>query len=66
MLIISLGSLSASVPYLGVILLVICVCWIIAARSLDEQFTALQKEEMRAKLKAMKAELSASKAGAKK
>lgn len=66
MLIISLGSLSASVPYLGGILLVICLSWIVAARSLDVQFTELQKEEMRAKLAAAKAALAARRTAAKK
>lgn len=59
MLIIGLGSLAASVPYLGIILLGICGCWILAARSLDKQFTELQKDQMRSKLQAMKAELAA-------
>lgn len=66
MLILSLGSLAASVPYLAVILLVISGCWIVAARSLDKQFTELQKEEMRAKLQAKKAEAAAAMTEAKK
>lgn len=56
-LIIGFGSLSACVPYLGAILVVIVAAWIVAARSLDKQFTALQKEEMRAKLAEAKKEL---------
>jgi len=56
-LIIGFGSLSACVPYLGGILVVIVMAWIVAARSLDKQFTALQKEEMRAKLAEAKKEL---------
>ena len=56
-LIIGFGSLAACVPYLGAILVVIVGAWIVAARSLDKQFTALQKEEMRAKLAEAKKEL---------
>eukprot|EP00798_Chlamydomonas_sp_ICE-L_P031544 gene31544-6729_t len=43
-MIIGFGSLSASTPYLGAILLVIVLIWIGAAKSLDKQFTALQEE----------------------
>eukprot|EP00798_Chlamydomonas_sp_ICE-L_P010156 gene10156-8060_t len=43
-MIIGFGSLSASTPYLGAILLVIVLVWIRAAQSLDKQFTALQEE----------------------
>ncbi|KAI8470964.1 MAG: ADP/ATP carrier protein [Monoraphidium minutum] len=43
-MIIGFGSLAASTPYLGAILLMIVLGWIGAARSLDKQFTALQKE----------------------
>ena len=43
-MIIGFGSLAASTPYLGGILLVIVLMWLAAARSLDKQFTALQKE----------------------
>eukprot|EP00210_Caulerpa_lentillifera_P004031 g3846.t1 len=56
-LIIGFGSLAACVPYLGAILVVIVGAWIVAAKSLDTQFTALQKEEMRAKLAEAKKEL---------
>lgn len=38
-MIISFGSLAASTPYLGGILLVIVLLWLNAARSLDKQFT---------------------------
>lgn len=57
MLIIGFGSLSACVPYLGIILVCIVGAWIVAAKSLDKQFTALQKEEMRAKLAEAKKDL---------
>ena len=43
-MIIGFGSLAASTPYLGVILLSIVLVWIKAAASLNLQFTALQKE----------------------
>lgn len=43
-MIIGFGSLAASTPYLGVILLSIVLVWIGAAKSLDTQFVALQKE----------------------
>ncbi|PNH05486.1 ADP,ATP carrier protein 1, chloroplastic [Tetrabaena socialis] len=43
-MIIGLGSLAASTPYLGAILCVIIVLWIKAAASLNLQFTALQEE----------------------
>eukprot|EP00210_Caulerpa_lentillifera_P000338 g331.t1 len=56
-LIIGFGSLAACVPYLGGILVFIVCAWIVAARSLDKQFAALQKEEMRAKLAEAKKEL---------
>jgi ATP/ADP translocase len=38
-MIISFGSLAASTPYLGGILLVIVLLWLNSARSLDKQFT---------------------------
>lgn len=41
-MIIGFGSLAASTPYLGVILLGIVLLWIQAAASLDKQFTALK------------------------
>lgn len=43
-MIIGFGSLAASTPYLGAILISIILLWISAAASLDKQFTALQKE----------------------
>ena len=43
-MIIGFGSLAASTPYLGAILLVIVLGWISAARTLDKQFSAAQKE----------------------
>jgi AAA family ATP:ADP antiporter len=48
-MIISFGSLAASTPYLGGILLVIVLLWLNSARSLDKQFTELQVEQMRLK-----------------
>ena len=41
-MIIGFGSLAASTPYLGMILLVIVTGWILAARDLDKLFTAAQ------------------------
>ena len=49
-LIIGFGSLAASTPYLGGILLVIVVAWLAAARSLDKQFTPLVQKDLRSKL----------------
>ncbi|KAH7366072.1 hypothetical protein KP509_18G062100 [Ceratopteris richardii] len=49
-LIIGFGSLAASTPYLGGILLVIVLAWIAAARSLDRQFTPLVQEDLKSKL----------------
>ncbi|KAJ9506687.1 hypothetical protein QJQ45_020238, partial [Haematococcus lacustris] len=43
-MIIGFGSLAASTPYLGGILLAIVLVWIGAAASLNKQFTALQQE----------------------
>mmetsp|Transcript_22221 Transcript_22221/g.48531 ORF Transcript_22221/g.48531 Transcript_22221/m.48531 type:complete len:578 (+) Transcript_22221:158-1891(+) len=43
-MIIGFGSLAASTPYLGVILLAIVLLWINAARSLNVQFVAIKKE----------------------
>ncbi|XP_068647661.1 plastidic ATP/ADP-transporter-like [Aristolochia californica] len=48
-MILSFGSLANSTPYLGGILLVIVLAWLAAARSLDAQFTELEKEEKEAK-----------------
>ncbi|KAL4279988.1 hypothetical protein GQ457_03G042030 [Hibiscus cannabinus] len=44
-MILTFGSLSNSTPYLGGILMVIVFAWLVAARSLDTQFTALRREE---------------------
>jgi ATP:ADP antiporter, AAA family len=49
-LILAFGSLAASTPYLGVVLLLCVLMWLRAAKSLDGQFTALQKEQQLAKL----------------
>jgi AAA family ATP:ADP antiporter len=43
-MIIGLGSLAASTPYLGLILLAIVLLWLKAAASLNVQFQALQAE----------------------
>lgn len=43
-MIIGFGSLAASTPYLGAILLAIVLVWISAAASLNKQFVALQIE----------------------
>lgn len=43
-MIIGFGSLAASTPYLGCILLGIVLVWIQAAASLNKQFVAIQKE----------------------
>lgn len=48
-MIVSFGSLAASTPYLGAILLIIVLIWIKSANSLDKQFTDLQAEQMRLK-----------------
>jgi ATP/ADP translocase len=42
---IGFGSLAASTPYLGLILLGIVGCWIYAARDLDCRFNDLQAEQ---------------------
>lgn len=49
-LIIGFGSLAASTPYLGVILLVIVLAWLVAARSLDKQFSPLVQKDLKDKL----------------
>lgn len=49
-LIIGFGSLAASTPYLGGILLVIVLAWLAAARSLDKQFTPLVQQDLKGKL----------------
>ncbi len=43
-MIIGFGSLAASTPYLGCILLAIVSCWLLAAKDLDWRFAAQQKE----------------------
>ena len=43
-MIIGFGSLAASTPYLGMILLGIVLVWLQAAGSLNKQFVAIQKE----------------------
>ena len=53
-LIFAFGSLANSTPYLGIILLVIVLAWLAAARSLDEQFTPLAQEDLKGKLAAGK------------
>ena len=49
-MIISFGSLAASTPYLGVILLFIVLAWLRAGASLSKQFTELNIKEQKAKL----------------
>ncbi|BDA49057.1 ADP,ATP carrier protein 1 [Coccomyxa sp. Obi] len=49
-MIICFGSLAASTPYLGAILLGVVFMWIGAAGSLNKQFTELQQKEQLAKL----------------
>lgn len=44
-LIFSLGSLAASTPYLAIILFAIIGMWLVAARSLDKQFSAFMIKE---------------------
>ena len=53
-MIIGLGSLAASTPYLGVILLGIVLAWINAANSLNKQFTALESQSQKEKLEESK------------
>lgn len=53
-MIIGLGSLAASTPYLGVILLGIVLAWINAANSLNKQFTALESQNQKEKLEESK------------
>ncbi len=43
-MIVSFGSLAASTPYLGGILLVIVLIWLKSARSLDKQFTGTRPD----------------------
>jgi AAA family ATP:ADP antiporter len=49
-MIIAFGSLAASTPYLGVILMGIVIIWILAANSLSKQFTEANKADQLAKL----------------
>jgi AAA family ATP:ADP antiporter len=49
-MIISFGSLAASTPYLGVILLGIVLAWMKSAGSLNKQFTEMNIREQKAKL----------------
>jgi AAA family ATP:ADP antiporter len=44
-MIIGFGSLAASTPYLGMILLGVAILWIIAAKDLDWRFADAQKEK---------------------
>lgn len=44
-MIVGFGSLAASTPYLGIILLGIVLTWIAAASSLDKQFAAISKKQ---------------------
>ncbi|GAB2293599.1 hypothetical protein Dimus_027811 [Dionaea muscipula] len=44
-MILTFGSLANSTPYLGGILMLIVTTWLMAARSLDKQFTELRREE---------------------
>ncbi|MBM3191261.1 MAG: NTP/NDP exchange transporter [Chlamydiae bacterium] len=46
-LILGLGSIAAMTPYVGAILLVIILCWMAAARSLNKSFTALTEQKER-------------------
>eukprot|EP00884_Botryococcus_braunii_P011321 jgi/Botrbrau1/2018/Bobra.0047s0003.1 len=57
-MIIMFGSLAASTPYLGVILLGIVLAWIGAANSLNKQFIELQKEKQREQLKELQNQLA--------
>lgn len=58
-MIIMFGSLAASTPYLGVILLGIVLAWIGAANSLNKQFIDLQKEKQLEQLAEAKEKLAA-------
>jgi len=61
-MIIGFGSLAASTPYLGAILFSIVILWIMAARSLNTQFVALQKQREQEDIE-YAAELAAEKKG---
>lgn len=56
-MIIGLGSLAASTPYLGVILLGIVLAWINAANSLNKQFTELEAASQKEKLEESKKQM---------
>jgi len=56
-LILGFGSLSASTPYLAVCLFVIIGLWIRSSLSLNEQFTAVTKEDIKAEMKASDSEV---------
>lgn len=47
--ILTFGSLANSTPYLGGILMVIVLAWLVAALSLDSQITPLVKEDLKSK-----------------
>jgi AAA family ATP:ADP antiporter len=55
-LIVTFGSLAASTPYLAVILFGFVGLWLMAARSLDKQFTALTVDDLKEKLASAKGE----------
>ncbi|MCH9630258.1 MAG: ADP,ATP carrier protein 1 [Chlamydiia bacterium] len=63
-LIIGLGSIAAMTPYVGVILLVIILCWMTAARSLSKQFNASQAKAELEKKQAQQEALETAKAAA--
>ena len=46
-MIIGFGSLAASTPYLGLILLFIVAGWILAAKDLDWRFSELQADQLK-------------------
>merc|ERR1712147_317726 len=50
-MIFAFGSLAASTPYLGVVLLGIVLMWFRAANSLDKQFTEVTKEDIKSEMK---------------
>lgn len=54
-MIVAFGSLATSTPYLGAILFGIVVTWMFAARSLNKQFTELNKQDQLARLSEAKA-----------
>ena len=58
-MILTFGSLANSTPYLGGILLVIVLAWLVVAWSLDSQFTPLVKKYL--KRKYLEGKLSATK-----